>query len=619
MKKFAIGAGLAVVAVSASGCATQATLKDSGALAPVQMTVPELEAYADKLDTASFSFKTKDTVDIDALVAAMPQALAVTYDAVESDASGATVLTNVKFAPSAMPTLGVNVGTLKLWGLDDDFAVARLNGQRLDESGPLARRMEADDISLYGLESVLTPLMAMASAQTEVGLPSSFESYNFTIRKLVYNDVRLRPFVMEAKDLHFEDPDLNEVAQYFPVIQQIAAFNRAIAADSYAMYDLAGDLAMTVEGSAMAGTIAMDRTAARGVRGFDVDVSMGRGFNYDFDMTIHEGEVSIPMQMAASVETFSTTGMRLDKAMGYLARGVMPPRTESDLMSLGVSELQNERVSIGGEEVYSVGSGKVDLTGWRWFVPTKIGYEVDNAVYDIKAFGDFVMNTAGEEMSESEIAEFDAVVAALAKQGLDKPSFDLDFNWTWDADKGDTLMGLGFGVDDFAHTTMSLDGVLPDFQSVSDLIPDDVEATDQEALQALFMSVAAFRSFSASLVDEGGLEKGPAVAIDIAKLAPEDDASAAMLRNATPESLRQMAASLLFIAGASAAEEIPQINDYIAAIAGFLTKGGELSLNVKPAEPLGVEALAALEAAEPRDALDALGVSVVHTPPPEAK
>lgn len=88
-----------------------------------------------------------------------------------------------------------------------------------------------------------------------------------------------------------------------------------------------------------------------------------------------------------------------------------------------------------------------------------------------------------------------------------------------------------------------------------------------------------------------------------------------MLRNQTPEGLRQMASSLLYLAAAGAAQEIPAAQDYITKVANFVTSGGALRLSVAPDQPMGLAELEALEDTEPDQIFEMVGLSLTHEAP----
>ncbi len=606
-------AAIALIAV-ATGCATNdaaGTSSDiSAAYQPVQTDAATLETRLAALETDAFDMAPAANPNIDAIIAAMPALVTISYDEQLTDRSGAAVVRGLKIAPSMMPTIGFEIGELRVWGLDGDFAVARLNGERLDETAPLARRLEAANTRLYGLEGVVGMLMGLAASDPDMP-DMTFDSYNFTIGKIVYDDLVLRPYVMDAKTPEM----LEDAAQFFPIVQQIAAVNRTIAVDTVATYDLSAAAQVTIDGMPNTFNMAMDLAGSRGQRGGDVDQSVGRGFRYAIDLPSAAASGGPPMKMDVGLDSFSTNGMRLDRVMDHLARGVMPERDSPGLLSLGVTQLAGERVALNDKEIYTVGGATVDLSEFHWFIPTKASFSTSNAVYDIKGLLDWVQETEGDAFGPEEAEMVNNIMAAAANYGLDKPSFDGLLGWNWDAATGAGAIDVDFGIDDYMRFNFDFAGLLPDFNSVSALIPDDIEQTDEDALEDLFQTNTKFSNMTFDIVDEGGLEKSFALAIDVAKLMPEDNAEFAMLRNQTPEGLRQMASSLLYLAAAGAAQEIPAAQDYITKVANFVTSGGALRLSVAPDQPMGLAELEALEDTEPDQIFEMVGLSLTHEAP----
>lgn len=614
----ALKSGVAAVALIAftAACATNdandATPEVSAAWAPVETNAQSLETRLATLKTDAFNMAPSQAADFDAIIAAMPPLVSITYDEQLTDRSGAAVLRGLKIAPAMMPTIGFEIGELRVWGLDSEFAVARLNGQRLEETASVARRIEATNTKLYGLEGVVG--MALAMAGNGPDAPDlSFDGYNFNIGKIVYDDLVLRPFVMDPKMPEM----LEDAAQFFPYLQQFAAINRSFAADTIATYDVAADVSFSVDGVANTGSFALDHAGTRGQRGGDVDQTVGRGLRYNINLPSVAEQTGQPLTMNVSMDSFSQNGVRLDRVYDHLARGVMPERDSPGLLSLGVTQFAGESVSFNGREIYSVGGGTVDLSEFHWFIPTKASFSTSNAVYDIKGLLDWVQETEGDAFDAEEAEMINNVMAAAANYGLDKPSFDGLLGWNWDAATGAGVIDVDFGVDDFMRFNLDFSGILPDFNSVSALVPDDLEQTDEAALEALFENNTKVSSINFDVVDEGGLDKSFALAIDVAKLMPEDSSEAAMLRNQTPEGLRQMTSSLLFLAAAGAAKEFPVAQEYATMVANFITSGGALHFALQPDSALGAAELESIDSMEPDQIIEMIGFSMTHEAPAE--
>ena len=140
----------------------------SAALAPVDTDPKAVEAMVAKLTSESFKGKATGAADIASVRDALPKEVSLTWGNLTFDqASGATVLTNVKLTPADMTTVGVSIDELRLFDFDAAFAKARLQGQRLTEAAPLARRIDAKGVSLFGLADLLNGMAGGKSPETE--------------------------------------------------------------------------------------------------------------------------------------------------------------------------------------------------------------------------------------------------------------------------------------------------------------------------------------------------------------------------------------------------------------------------------------------------------------------
>jgi hypothetical protein len=129
----------------------------------------------------------------------------------------------------------------------------------------------------------------------------------------------------------------------------------------------------------------------------------------------------------------------------------------------------------------------------------------------------------------------------------------------------------------------------------------------------VFAGTSAFKAFEWTIVDDGGFEKSFAFAADIIAAMPPGDQSVAMLRNAGPQGLRQMAVSAIMLVGSQAsATGAPQAEPLVAAFANFIAAGGTLTYTSRPKAPLNAAALAG---ATPEAGFDLLQLKAVHTPP----
>ncbi|MBI1340070.1 hypothetical protein GC169_07670 [bacterium] len=643
MRRLAVLAAVLAAGLALAGCNRNAG--SSAAYTPSTIDLAKFEQQVEALDGSKpFKFRSRKTTDIPALLAALPPALKASYASVTSDqASGATVLGDVTLSLAANEAVGVRISELKVWDLDTDFAIARLSGQRLDETAPLARRVEATGVSLIGLETLIQPMFdsmservseavdgVVASSegtlddadalQIDAALDMGLERYNFSFRRLVIDDLVLRPFVLAPRQLEAD----SDWAEILPLAQSYAAFGRAFAADSYAAFDAKAELSYQQAGRPFAFSFTIGDAAAKGVRGGDLDLAYASkmAFTGDFPegvapeaATDGSSAAPLPLKISGAFDRYSLKGVRADKLYDHLARGVMPAKTETDLMSLGEFVMTGQSISLNGNEVYSVAESRVDLRGWTWLIPSNLSVETKDARYNLRAFMDFAASAAAATGEAPDLSMANTIIDRLAAYGLDRPSFDLNLGWRWNPSDGAARIDALFGVDDFMRMTFGLDGALPDYQRALALIADDISSVDTAGLSALFEETSAFSGLDFRLVDEGGLQKSFALAIDIAKVMPADDPSAAMLANQTPDNLRQMASAMVMMVGGAGSTEFPPAAEIMSALGTFIATGGELSIGMKPAEPLRF-ADAPAAAADLSTFGERMGLTVKHTPPP---
>ncbi len=644
-------AALAFASTFAAGCSQQ-----SGALAAVDTDPKAVEALVTKLSTESFKGKATAAADIAAVKAALPKEVALNWSNLSFDAaSGATVLTDVKLTPADMPTVGLSISELRLWDFDAAFAAARLSGQRLTEAAPLARRIDAKGVSLFGLAATLNGMtgaiqgavqgavvdaVTPAPGESPIATPdvppaewpgdafdaseyaTSFDKYDFGIGRIILDDIVLRPFEMAAAKPATDAPD--EMATAMSALQQLAAVTRSFGIDTAAMFDIKSEIAMKEAGQTVAGSFSAKTSGTRGWRGADYDATFMRDMSYNFDIGSSPILGTPSQKIEVSMGLFTLEDMRLDKVFGYLAKGVMPPRTESDLMSLGVWGSQNENWKLAGKDLYSAGESTFDARGFHWFIPTDIKASGKNVVLNIgslveiaeefaSSMGDIMIDPetgeAVQDPSAASSVDFKQIEAALEKHGLAKPNMNYNFGWNWNAGSGDAKLTLGWGADNFLKFDATYEGGFPSFKAVSDLIPDDVEKTDTDAVSKLFEDKTTLKLIDLNLADSGGLDKLFGVTADLAPLMGMDMGGGSA---PSAETLRMMAVTGVRMMADSAGAQMPEIPALLNPVAVFLTSGGNLKFTVKPGKPMTFSAVAMslMGGMSPGEALKQLGVKV---------
>jgi len=649
MRTFKAGLLALAFATGLAGCGQGG----SAALNAVDTDPKAVEALVTKLQTENFKGKATAATDFAAVRDALPKDVTLAWGNLSFDAAtGSTVLTQVKLGVASMPGVGINIDELRLYDFDADLAKARLTGQRLTESAPLAARIDAKGISLVGMAAMLnqsmgfmptpappvgmTPDLAPPEGAPEGWPPStepsfefddamfatSFDRYDFSFGRIILNDVVVRPYEAAAAP-----PSGDMAGMYGPgseVMQQYLGVMRAFGIDTFAAYDMKADFAMTQMGQKVVATVGAKATGTRGMRGGDVDASFIRGMNIAFDASASAVTGAPPMNFSYAIEHMGIEDMRFDKLYAHMAKGTMPPRTETDLLSYGLITLQNQVMKVGGKDIMTVGESSFDARKFHWLIPTEIKASATNAVIDFAAItqmsGEFAKQMeaqyadpeADPAYAPAPLPDFAAIAAAMEKHGLARPNMNFNFGWNWNATSGDAKVDLGFGGDKLMQMGFKYEGGLPDFKSASDLMPEDGGMTDMTPVAELFDKRSTLKLINVNVVDNGGLTRMFDFAADMGPImAATDPSGFNPLEGQTGASLRQMAGSMMNMLGAS-----PDIAPFVTPIANFVMQGGKLNLAFQPAQPMtfsafGEKMTGATQA--PGVTLKELGLKVEHS------
>lgn len=614
MRAFVIGVAVLAFGVTLSACSSE----KSAALAPVKTDPAAVEKLVTELTTGTFKGKATAAADVAAVRDALPKEVALSWGGLNFDqASGATVLTAVKLTPTEMPTVGLSIDEVRLWDFDAGFAKARLAGQRLTETASLASRVDLKGMKVFGIETLMAPAVdaatdAVAPSGEDLGVSDftpKLEKYDIGIGRLVIDDLMLRPYELTPATL---EPG-SEFAQFMPVLQHIAAVSRTFASNASAAQDLKIAFAMTQMGQKISFDASAKTVGARGSRGGDLDVSFVRGMSFAADIPGDQFSGTPPQKMAGSVEYYTLEGMRLDKLYGYLAKGQWPPRTETDLLSLGRFAAFNTSMSLGGAPLYTSAEEVFDARNFHWFIPTKLTMSAKDVSYDVRGFVQYVAS-----MDPSIAGEANQVMDVISRSGLEKLNYDSNLVWDWNATSGVAKIAGTFDADQFLKIDATFDGSLPAFKAVSDLIPDNIEQTDGAAVGAIFEKASTLKLVDIEIVDNGGLSKSFNLAAEIMKMQPSTPDAPNPMANMTAEQMRSMAAAGIYMVADQATSQVPTAGPLIRPLAAFIEKGGRVKITLAPKEPVQVATLGNSVASgqtSPDAAIQQLNIKVEHMPP----
>jgi hypothetical protein len=645
--------------VLASGLAGCGGAGGSAALNAVDTDPKAVEALVAKLETEAFKGTATAATDFAAVRDALPKEVTLGWDNLTFDAATAsTVLTNVKLGLADVPGVSVNISELRLYDFDAELAKARLTGQRLSESAPLAARIDAKGISLVGMAGMLNQSMGFAPVVAEPpvavtpeapavlpeGAPegwppttepefefddaifaTSFEKYDFSYGRVILNDVVLRPYAAPTTPPTGGMADMYGAGSVF--MQQIISVTRAFGIDTFAAYDMKADLSMTQMGQKISATFSADTTGTRGMRGGDMDAAFIRGMALAFDTNGSSFTGAPPMNFSYAVDLVGIEDMRFDKLYTHIAAGTLPPRTETDVLSYGLITMQNQVVKVGDKDIMKVGESSLDARKFHWLIPTELKASASNAVIDFAAItqmsgemaaqmqterGDIFGEETDPAYAPPPMPDFAAIVAAMEKHGLARPNMNFNFGWNWNATSGDAKVDLGFGGENLMQMGFKYEGGFPDFKSASDLFPEDGGMVDTTAFSQLFDKRTTMKLINVNMADNGGLKKMFDFAADMGPImAATDPSGFNPMEGQTGESLRQMAGGMLTMLGAT-----PDLAPFITPMANFIMQGGKLNMTFQPSQPMTFSAFAQKMSGSmqaPGAALKELGLKVEHS------
>lgn len=635
---------LALGASALSGCSPAG----SGALAAISVDPTSIEAQVAKLATDTFKGTTTTAANLDAVKALLPAEVAMSWGNLSFDAAtNSTLITDLKLTPKDMPSVGVQIAELRLWDFDAKLLEDRVAGKRLTETAKLASRIDAKNITVFGLADAMnngmgerqsgpmpddaTPLKFQPEDPTapaeEAPLgpedPFSFDgmdSYtppqisrmDVSIGRIIIDDLQMRPYQVVPAPAAAADP--NDPMSFMPVFQQMISAAQSYGIDTAAYFDYKIGFDMTEAGQKVAGDMTIKTMGARGMRGGDLDGMFIRDIDYGFSTAIEPG--AAPFDFNYKMGLMTLKDMRLEKALAYLVKGVMPPRTEANLMGLGKWHTEKESLTMAGQQVYSAGETNFDATGFHWFIPTKLSASGKDINVNVAAFVDIAekYSTVAPDIDDPEAAataaaELAQAKAFLTKNGLNSVSFDSNFGWNWNAENGDTKLEFGVNGKDLLNVSAKYEGAFPNFKAVSDLIPETGEP-NETAIANLFQTNSSLKLIDLNVQDNGGLNKIFAI---MGEMSPEMTGGPAM----TADQARSQAVEGVKMMADPQATGIPELATLMMPVADFLATGGKLRFLVQPSKPMPfgtlVGTVMSAGMGSPAQAIKDLGVKVEHS------
>lgn len=644
------------VAVALGASALAGCSQGSAAISAVDVDPKAIEAQVAKLASESFKGTTTTPANLDAVKALLPAEVAMSWGNLTFDAAtNSTLVTDLKLTPKDMPSMGLQVAELRLYDFDAQLLQDRVGGKRLAETAKLARRIDAKNISVFGLADAInmgmtpetpaepeTPALANPTkfqptdpadvipsdeiapedpfnGMTDMSMyqPPKINRMDISLGRIILDDVVLKPYQAAPAPAAPADPN-DPTAAFLPALQQLVAIGQSYGIDTAAYFDYKIAFDMTEAGQQVTGDMTVKTMGARGMRGGDLDGMFIRDVDYGFSAPTGPG--AAPFAFKYKLGLMTLEDLRLEKALGYIVKGVMPPRTESNLMGLGKWHSENEALSLGGANIYTAAETNFDGTGFHWFIPTRLAASGKGITLDLGA----LMNVASQyasiapagddqafaEQSAASQAEIAQMKAFLDKNGLNKLSFDTNFGWNWNAQNGDTKLELGIDGKELLNVSAVYEGAFPSFKAVSDVIPETGEPNEM-AIANVFQTNSSLKLIDLNVKDNGGLAKIYSI---VGEMGPEIGMSPEPM---TGEQVRSQLVEGVKMMARPDVSGIPELQGLMTPVADFLAAGGKLRFLVQPSKQMPfstlVSTLMTAGMGSPAQAIKDLGLKVEHS------
>jgi len=564
------------------------------------------------------------TDDYEAFAAAVSDIISVSYGSIDGEVARNVILT--------LPNndkVGARIDELRLWGVD---ASALHDPQ--EGGARAADRIDLRGISWFGFDNLTNETIEVytdtitESVKDIADEESSIElDLDMSFRMIVDGLTIYAPEAASAREA-VADEEVDSTTQLMVLLQNYARWTRMVSIDAAAFYDMTADVAYTQMGQTSAMSFTAPVSGYKGLHRGDLEVMFVKDTSFDmkFDMPASEfadegdevatDAIPITIAMSGGVDVYSITDLNLAKIMSYLARGEIPPMSETDLLSFGQWRVLGERYEMNGKPFYSVKETVADLSNFHWLIPTDVRIKSDDIIYDIDGFMNWmteIMATQPDAESAEVKVMMEKSMAILKNNDMSSVAFDMDLSGNWDPAEGEVASQFFLNFKDFGRLTYSGKGVITDYVSLKGLAPREGEAVDGEVLAASFIENSTFNKFSLIFTDDGGIEKSFALAVAFADLMPEGEPGTAMLRGADPNDLRISTSAIIRLSASQAAEAFPPAKEYIKAFADFIQKGGTLKIEAEPVTPFSFADFENLDETEdPQAIVDLLGFTVMH-------
>lgn len=638
------------LAVSTAACG-QAQVEDVPAISDLTSVAEDAERafFEQLLNTPYVGAPSLDATPVDfaQAFADLPDEISLGTGVVSVTADGATRVENFSLFHELDGTpVGIEAEEVLFYNFNPTALAERFRGNNLDAEVKIADRIELRGIKSIGMEAVsammldeyIKTLDDFASADgelvTELNAMDVF-SYNFGVDTMLIDGFTLHPFVFAASEESTIEGEPNPVEgedsfddlmdsindaredRARSTFQGLAAFARSFSVDALAYQSLTADYSMRIEEIDMSVVVEI---GVAGLRGYDrgdlaFSGSWDGGFGGEIpipDETGETDEVSI-LPMVGGIKSSTVSGVRLGQAFEALANWEMPSKDTTDFFDLGRWEMTNYRLDMGGETFFNSDKFVFD-SDFHWLLPTAIELTLSDTGYDIGNLFSVMTEQLGDDL-DAEITpeQLRAGLEIADKYGFDCFCGDYSLNFTWDEETGAIgYLENGQFADAFSGQTSINLGFSTPAEIASVFEADDPESALQMALVRDF----EFRSLNWQMNDLGGLTNLFEMLHAIGLAFPEEEGMAILAYN-EPEQLRMLAVNSVIGMKPLVRQQVPGLDPWMDALAGFLEEGGSLSIGANPETPVTAAMAAVLAMGggepDPEQIIDLFGLTVTHT------
>ncbi len=528
--------------------------------------------------------------------------------------------------------LGLRAEELRAYGLDPAALSALASGEEVGVR--LADRLDVRGLELLGLGE-LTEFAAegmLDAAGAEGVIEQEIGRYDYRMGRAVIDGLTLFGSEVAVED---EDEADQALLRRFAVIARSYSIERMVAFDSEAAFSMMMQTMPQLSDGATDGedapsaadtqeTSGTFRSAVSGVAGYDrgdIALNFARGTT----MTMNAADASgMDLDYDFTMALTLVRDMRLADVLAYAARAEFPPSQETDLMSLGLWEVDDFTVSMMGQPFQTIDRYRLDLTEWHGLMPERIAFESEEvlhlagfmAIMEQAASAEAALpRSPDEERAVAELQEgVEAVKAVLAETGLESIRSDNEMLYVWAPGDGEAALSASSVLAELGGYRLEAAGRLPSYDGFA-TIELAAPADGGDELAALLAEQSKIGRFVLTLSDEGGIDRMLDAVIAFADL-PQNDGNPqmAMVRGQDPAALRAMMSMGASVASAQFAAIAPEAQGMAQAASAWLREGGTLTIAMEPEAPLGAEDFDRIagDPEGPSGVIRAAGLSVSH-------